>query len=126
MPKDLTDQIIMKDLVFHSHVGVHPQEKAEGQRYELDVVFHCRQLEATGSDLLAQTIDYGQAYRLIKPLVEEATFALIEKLAGSVADLLLRQFPLAEAVTVTVRKPQAPVPGTFAYMGVQIHRTRDR
>ena len=126
MPADLTDQIIMKGLVLHSHVGVLPQEKAEGQLFELDVIFHCRPLAATATDLLSQTIDYGQAYHLIRKLVESAAYDLIEKLAGTVADALLQHYPLAEAVTVTVRKPEAPVDGTFDYMGVQIRRTRGR
>lgn len=121
-----TDQILLNGMVFHSHVGVFPEEKQKGQAFILDVVLHCERLPATGTDILAQTIDYGQAYALIKEIVEQARYNLIERLAGAVADSLLHSFRIAVAVDVTVRKPQAPVDGVFDYMGVRIFRERSR
>jgi dihydroneopterin aldolase len=39
---------------------------------------------------------------------------------------VLAGHPAAEAVTVRVRKPRAPLPGDFAWAGVEIRRERDR
>lgn len=118
------DRVILKGMVFYSHVGVLPHEKEKGQDFELDVVFYCHTIQAAKTDEIGQTIDYGQAYRLIKKIVEEATCDLIEKLADLVADMLLQTFLLAAAVTVTVKKPHAPIDGQFEYMGVSITRER--
>ena len=76
-----TDQIKLEGLVFFSHVGVLPEEKQNGQEFVIDVTFYCRRLAATATDLLAQTIDYGQAYQVIRQIVESARFDLIERLA---------------------------------------------
>ncbi|NLO36775.1 MAG: dihydroneopterin aldolase [Clostridiaceae bacterium] len=119
-----TDQIRLEGLVFFGYVGVLAEEKQNGQEFEIDVTFHCRRLAATATDLLAQTIDYAQAYQAIRQIVETARFDLIERLAGAIADTLLQTYRLAMAVDVTVRKPHAPVPGRFAAMAVQIRRER--
>ena len=124
MKERLTDQIIMKGMAFHSHVGVLPEEKKNGQIFELDVIFYCDRLRATATDSLAQTIDYGQAYSVIRRIMEQAAYDLIERLAGVIADALLQAFYLAGAVEVTVRKPDAPVDGSFDYMAVRIVRER--
>lgn len=118
------DQIIMEGMVFHSHVGVLASEKENGQDFVVDVVLFCLPLEACQTDNLGQTISYGDAFRLIRPIVEEAKYDLIERLAGEIAKQLLNTFRLAEQVEVTVRKPQAPVQGRFDAMGVRITRGR--
>ena len=124
MDKNTLDQINLQNMVFHSHVGVHEQEKADGQRFELDVIFHCQPLKATDTDRLDQTIDYGKAYRQIRELVINARYDLIERLAGAVAEAMLTAFPLACSGTVTVRKPEAPLDGVFDAMAVTITRSR--
>jgi len=122
----MTDQIIMSGMVFFGHVGVFPQEKRDGQNFVLDVIIHCERLPATETDNLAQTIDYGQAFLLIKEIVGQARFDLIERLAGAVADALLQTYQIADAVDVTVRKPEAPIEGQFDHMAVRIFRQRTR
>ncbi len=123
MPQAL-DQILMNNLVFHGYVGVHEAEKKEGQPFEIDLVLGVRHLKAVETDRLEDTIDYGAVYRDIRQLMATARFDLIERLAGAIADLLLEGHPLLDTVWVTVRKPQAPIDGSFAYMGVHLQRRR--
>ena len=118
------EQILMRGMVFHSHVGVLPFEQADGQDFEIDVTFFCQRLPACGSDLLDETIDYGAAFAIIRQIVEPARYALIERLADAIAVELLARYTLAGAVEVTVRKPHAPVSGRFSSMGVRIFRER--
>lgn len=118
------DQIILRHMVFHSHVGVLDFEKLNGQDFDLDVILFCRRLEAADTDSLSQTIDYGKVYDVVRKITEQARFDLIERLAGAIAEILLQSFQLAEAVEVLVRKPAAPIEGQFAYMGIRIYRER--
>ena len=118
------DTIILKGLRFFSHVGVFPEEKAEGQPFILDL--SCRfdkPIAAVDSDRLTESVSYADIYEAVKAVVEPARFDLIEHLAGQVADTVLTQFPI-DCVLVTVKKPQAPIDGEFDYMGVQIERSR--
>jgi dihydroneopterin aldolase len=50
--------------------------------------------------------------------------ALIETLAERIAAAVLAGSPPASAVTVRVRKPEAPLPGALAWAGVEIRRLR--
>ena len=118
------DQIIMKGMLFHSHVGVLDFEKENGQTFEIDVILYSDRLAACESDNLAQTIDYGKAYEIIRQIMASARYDLIERLAGAIAEALLCAFNLAFAVELTVRKPQAPIKGRFSFMGVRIYRER--
>lgn len=115
---------MMQNMIFHSHVGVLPQEKETGQRFELDLVLFCDQIRATETDLLTQTVNYAEVYAVVAGIMEAARFDLIERLAGCLADEILRRFRLVQAIEVTVRKPDAPISGEFSAMAVQIFREK--
>ncbi len=72
-------------------------------------------------DDLSRTVDYGVVFETCRTIVESTSFRLIEALAEAIATELLADFPI-EAVTVRVRKPNAPIDGTFAWAGVEIQR----
>ncbi len=54
----------------------------------------------------------------------DASFHLLEALAGAIADALLATFAVDE-VEVRVRKPKAPLPGAFETVEVRLRRRRD-
>jgi len=118
------DRILMQGMVFQGNVGVLAEEKKAGQPFTVDVIFFCRKLAACDNDRLDQTIDYGVAFHVVRQIVENARCDLIERLAGMIAELLLNRFLLADAVEITVRKPQAPIDGQFEAMGIRIFRER--
>jgi dihydroneopterin aldolase len=118
------DQIILSHMVFYSHVGVLDFEKENGQSFDLDVTLYCQRIRATDTDELTETVDYGKVYQVVREVTEPAQFDLIERLAGAIADAVLGSFCQVEAVDVLVRKPSAPIEGSFAYMGVKIRRER--
>jgi dihydroneopterin aldolase len=111
-------------MAFQSHIGVLPREKETSQLLIVDVVVYCRRLAACTTDQLTDTVDYSQVFEMVRLVTENARYDLIEKLAGVLADNLLQSFLLADAVDVTVNKPDAPIVGQFESMGVQIYRER--
>lgn len=123
----MTDRIELRGMRFEGRHGVLPAEALESQPFEVDVVMELELAAAGRSDDLARTIDYGDAFRRARAIVEEGPHvALIETLAERIAaDLLAAHLPIG-AVTVRVRKPRAPLPGDFAWAGVEIRRERER
>lgn len=122
--REMPDCILMLGMVFHGHVGVLDIEKQNGQAFEVDITIYCRRLAAVNSDQLTETIDYGDAYQLVRQIVESARCDLIERLAGMIAEVLFDRYPLAQAAEITVRKPEAPINGQFSAMGIKIYRER--
>lgn len=123
----MTDRIELHGMRFEARHGVLPGEAVEAQPFEVDVVLEVDLAAAGTTDDLARTIDYGDVFRRARAIVEHGPHvALIETLAERIASDVLAGHPAAEAVTVRVRKPRAPLPGDFAWAGVEIRRERDR
>lgn len=121
-----TDAILLEGVRCYGYHGVNPEERALGQRFVVDVSLRADLRDAGRSDDLARTISYSAVAKRVRAIVEGPPRDLIEAVAEAVAADLLAAFPRAAAVTVTLRKPEAPIKGTFLdAAGVRIHRTRE-
>lgn len=117
------DCIRIHNMMFYGYHGVLSAEQEIGQRFMVDVALFADFQAAGIADDLRLTINYAEVYAVIKHLVEERRFNLLEALAEAIATAILQQFPIAR-ITVNLRKPSAPVPGIFDYVEVAIVRER--
>jgi len=122
----MPDQIMLEGMQFYGYHGVNPEERVLGQRFLIDVALFVNLRGAGSSDDLSQSISYSEVYRQVKEIAEGEPRNLIEAVAEDIASRLLETFPLAFALTVTVRKPEAPIKGSMLdAAGVTIHRSRE-
>jgi 7,8-dihydroneopterin aldolase/epimerase/oxygenase len=119
----VSDKILLQNMVFQGRHGVYEHEQREPQPFEVDVELLLNLQPAAVDDDLAKTVDYGQVFDVTRQIVESTRFRLIEALAEAIAHELLTDFPVQE-VGVRVRKPKAPLDGTFDNVGVEIWRQR--
>jgi dihydroneopterin aldolase len=113
---------------FLGRYGVTLEERMEPQPVEVDVDLEVDLSAAAASDELADTIDYSAVFELVRQIAEERSFRLIEALAGEIAAAVLAAHgsePRLKAVEVRVRKPEAPLPGTFDAVEVAVRRESD-
>lgn len=121
----MSDEIFLEGVQLYGFHGVHPEERALGQRFVVDVRVACDLSTAVERDNLDKTVSYSAIYRIVKEVVEGPPRLLLESLAGAIADGILASFPGVQATEVTVRKPGAPVRGAvFDAVGVTIRRQR--
>ena len=118
------DKIIIKGLRVFAYHGVNPEEKRDGQTFELDITLYASLLRAGQTDDLNDTISYAKATKTALRVMNEAKYDLLEKVAQRVAEQLLSDYPDVEKVDVLLKKPQAPVKADFDYMAVMITRQR--
>lgn len=119
------DTIHLHNMQFYAFHGVNPEEKILGQRFEVDVALSVDARPAGLSDDLRQTINYAQVYKVVKRIVEEERFDLIEALAERLATRIGKQFG-PDGVRVCVRKPHVPLKGSvLEYVAVDIERRRE-
>ncbi|MGH2456870.1 MAG: dihydroneopterin aldolase [Candidatus Limnocylindria bacterium] len=116
------DRITLRGMRFLGRHGVSLEERMEPQPFEVDVILRRDLGAAAASDELADTVDYSAVFGLVAGIVEGASFRLIEALAGAIADAV-RSGLAVEDVEVRVRKPEAPLPGTFDTVEVRLRRT---
>jgi len=120
------DRLSLLGMRFMGRHGVLAEEKVTAQPFEVDVVLHADLAEAAARDDLAATADYAALFEVVRAVVEGTSRDLIEALAGSVATAVLAATPaeIVEAVEVRVRKPEAPIDGSFDTVEVSLVRGR--
>lgn len=118
------DRIVMKNLAFFGYHGVMEEEKTLGQKFFLDIEIYTELGKAGKSDKVEDTVHYGEVYEIVKNRVETWRFKLIESLAENIAESVLDKFIKVQEINVVVKKPEAPVPGLFDYVAVEIRRSR--
>lgn len=120
-----SDVIALTGLRAWGRHGVYEVERAEGQPFVVDVVLEVDLASAAASDDMADTVHYGELADRLVAVVQGEPVNLIETLADRLARVCLAEVRVA-AATVTVHKPQAPVPHELADVAVTIRRSRDR
>lgn len=122
----MSDRIVLRGMRFLGRHGVELEERLEPQPIEVDVELELELAAPAASDELNDTIDYAVLFGLVGGIVEGQSFRLLEALAGTIAGAVVDAHgtddPRLEAVTVRVRKPQAPLPGDFETVEVAIRR----
>lgn len=119
------DKIIMRNMKFFGYHGVLPEEREKGQNFIIDIEMTADLENASKSDELDDSVDYSKAYEIVRNIVENNKFRLIEKLAASISREMLSKFPKIQEITVVVKKPEAPIDGEFDWMGVELTRRRN-
>lgn len=117
------DEITLTGLRVFGRHGVYDDERRDGQDFVVDVTLRLDTRPAAASDDVADTVHYGEMAEQIAAIVGGDPVDLLETLAARIADHLLT-IDLVDAVRVTVHKPQAPIPLTFADVSVSIERER--
>ncbi|ACV61189.1 dihydroneopterin aldolase [Desulfofarcimen acetoxidans DSM 771] len=120
----MSDKIILSGLDFYGYHGVLPEEQRLGQKFIIDLELSLSLREAGIKDDPDLTVNYARVFETVREVVVGKPFFLIEALAEAIAFKVLKNFSI-EKVLVRVRKPQAPVPGCFEHMAVEITREKE-
>jgi dihydroneopterin aldolase len=120
---DQLDTLTLSGLEVFAHHGVFDFERENGQTFLLDLTVWLDTAGAAAGDDLVQTLHYGELAVEVAEAAAAEPVDLIETLAERVASLVLAH-PVARRVTVTVHKPDAPIPVPFADVAITITRPR--
>ncbi|GFZ91832.1 2-amino-4-hydroxy-6-hydroxymethyldihydropteridine diphosphokinase [Nesterenkonia alkaliphila] len=120
------DAIRLTGLRFEGTHGVLPDERTTPQPFVIDAEVQVDLAAAGRTDNLEDTVSYADIAFVIDRVVTGETYHLIERIAATCAQRLLGLDDRIQAVTITVHKPQAPMPYDFHDASVTIHRTRDQ
>jgi dihydroneopterin aldolase len=113
--------ITLSGLRVRGHHGVFDFEREQGQDFVVDVVLELDLTRAARSDRVTDTVHYGELAEALVAVVAGEPVNLIETLADRLVTVCLADARVA-AATVTVHKPQAPIPHDFADVAVTIRR----
>jgi dihydroneopterin aldolase len=119
----VTDWIALKGLRARGTHGVHDFERSMGQDFVIDVILEMDLGRAAYTDDVNDTVNYGTLADRLVAVVAGEPVNLIEALADRLVGVCLADRRV-NAVTVTVHKPQAPIPYEFSDVSVTLRRRR--
>ena len=114
------DKIKVSSLEFYAYHGVLESEKEEGQMFSIDCEFSL-DTSLCGDDL-SKTVHYGELSCEIVRFCQKNRFDLLENLINSLAKHLLKKYNKIKEITLTIHKPNAPIPTKFSDVTVTITR----
>ena len=115
--------ISLEGLRFYAYHGAEPQEAIVGAWYTVDITIRADVTDAILSDSLSGTVNYAQAAQVIKQQMQIRS-ALLEHVAGRIANSLFREFSKITEVTVRVSKENPPVGIPCSKASVEITAVR--
>ncbi|BAY65077.1 dihydroneopterin aldolase [Calothrix brevissima NIES-22] len=108
----------------YGYTGFLAEEQVLGQWFEADVTLWLDLVTAGQTDAIAQTVDYRSVISLVQSLIKTSKFALVEKLASTIADSILQQSDRITQVKVILCKPAAPIPDFSGKILIELTRTQ--
>jgi 7,8-dihydroneopterin aldolase/epimerase/oxygenase len=110
-------------LSLYTHHGVDEAERAVGQRLVFDLSFDLSDCDATVTDRLEDTIDYGEVCQQVALAAQERSYKTLERLCSAIADRMMDRYN-ADAVTVRATKPEPPIPLPVEEVTVEVWKER--
>ena len=108
-------------LSLYTRLGVTAAEREIGQRLLIDLTLEVGDSAATETDMVEDTVDYGEVCNLVALVAQQRTYHTLERLCTAIADRLLEDFGL-EAVSVKAAKPEPPIPLPVEEVAVTVWR----
>jgi len=115
--------IEVRGLSLYTHHGVTEAEREVGQRLVLDIRLEVGDCDATVTDLVEDTVDYGDVCNVVSLVAQQRSYKTLERLCSAVADRLLERFS-ADEVWVKAAKPEPPIPLPVDEVSVEVWRQR--
>lgn len=117
-------KIHLNDMVFYGYHGVHKEERKLGQRF----VVNCH-LETDNSlddkvQHLQDTVDYTKVFAIIKSILENRQFELLEICARTIVNNILENFEKVINVRISIKKPNVPINGNLSAVEVEMEKHR--
>ena len=113
--------IEISGLSLFTHIGVSAAEREVGQRLLFDIRIDVGESDATETDRIEDTIDYGEVCQLVALVAQQRNYKTLERLCTVVADRIIEDFG-AEAVWVKAAKPEPPIALPVEEVSVEVWR----
>jgi dihydroneopterin aldolase len=113
--------IEISGLSLFTHVGVTEAEREVGQRLLLDIRLDVGGSDATITDRIEDTVDYGEVCDTVNLVAQQRTYKTLERLCTAIADRLIDRYEV-HAVWVKAAKPEPPLPFNVSEVSVEVWR----
>lgn len=113
--------IEISGLSLYTHMGVSDAEREIGQRLLIDIRLDVGESDATITDRVEDTVDYGEVCNVVALIAQQRSYRTLERLCGAIADRLIEDYEV-HAVWIKAAKPEPPIPLPVAEVSVEVWR----
>ncbi len=117
--------IFLKEVRFHAFHGVMPQERRVGADFLVTLRIGYNITTAMRTDEVRDTLNYAEVYRVVKEEMDTPS-ALLEHVAGRIANAIVRQFPAVSSIDLKLTKKNPPMGADCEGAGVELHLINDK
>ncbi len=110
-------------LSVYTHHGVTAAEQEVGQRLLIDISFELESCDATVTDDLDDTVDYGAVCEQVWLAAQNRSYKTLERLCSAICDHLMNHFGV-DSVMVRATKPEPPIPLPVGDVAVEVWKER--
>ncbi|MBS4058679.1 MAG: dihydroneopterin aldolase [Bacteroidales bacterium] len=111
--------ISIEGMEFYAYHGCFAEEKVIGTRFVVDLYLETDTAEAEQTDNLEHTVNYLAVYQLVRKEMEHKS-NLLEHVGRRIIDKTMQRFPMAQKVTVKVKKMNPPLGGKMDFVSLTI------
>jgi dihydroneopterin aldolase len=113
--------IEVSGLSLFTHVGVTAAEREVGQRLLLDLRIDVGECDATVTDRIEDTVDYGEVCEMANLVAQQRSYKTLERLCSAIADRVLSEYAV-QAVWIKAAKPEPPLALPVIEVSVEVWR----
>ena len=100
------DTVFIEQLPVEAIIGAYEEERQQKQTLLISIDMASDITKAATSDELQHALDYHAVAKRIEQIVSDSQFHLLESLAETIADALLKEFDISW-LQLTINKPAA-------------------
>ena len=113
--------IEISGLSLYTRHGVSEAERELGQRLVFDISFELDDCDATVTDRIEDTINYGEVCEQVALAAQERSYKTLERLCAAITERLVDRYA-ADEVRVKATKPEPPIPLPVEEVSVEVWR----
>lgn len=117
------DNITIKDLSVYAYHGLSPEEGVLGQNFFISAELSLDLHAAGRGDNITKTVNYAAICHFINEYTRTHPVKLIEAAAEQLAEQILIEFAPLKKISLTIKKPSAPIGLPLQYVSVTITRS---
>lgn len=116
-------RITLGGMRFHAFHGVLPNEKIDGNDFEVKVTVRGDFEQAATDDDLTRTVDYSEIFNIASEVMNSESRNLIETVSCEIANRILKNL-YCDSVTVEIKKMNPPSCGNAAFASFKVTKKR--
>jgi 7,8-dihydroneopterin aldolase/epimerase/oxygenase len=113
--------ILLEDMEFFAYHGCFKEEQLTGNHFIVNVEIETDTTAAETSDNIADTLNYQEAYNVIREQVNHKSH-LLEHVARRILDALVNRFDSIRHLKVKVSKMHPPMGGKMKCVSLQLEK----